>query len=213
VAARVTTVFVVSEVRLYREGVRELLEHDRDIRVVGAAASHRAAAFALLADPVDVIVLDTTLPEAGDALHRLGAPDQKVVVLGVVEREEDVIGWAEAGAAGYVSRDGSTDDLAETIRAVARGESLCSPHMVAALLRRLAVRASTTTLAAPPSDQVLTPRERQVADLIGEGLSNKEIAQRLCIELSTVKNHVHNILRKLDVSRRGQAAAYVMSVR
>jgi DNA-binding NarL/FixJ family response regulator len=209
VANRVTSVFVVSGVRLYRDGICRLLEHGRDIRVAGVAASHRAAVPALLARPVDVILLDTTLPDADDALRELGAPDQKVVVLGVVEREEDVIGWAEKGAAGYVSRDGSSDDLTATIRTVARDGTLFPPQMVAALLRRLA--ASTRAANAP--GELLTPRERQVADLIGEGLSNKEIAQRLCIELPTVKNHVHNILRKLECSRRGQAAAQMLSAR
>jgi DNA-binding NarL/FixJ family response regulator len=213
VANRVTSVFVVSGVRLYRDGICRLLEHGRDIRVAGVAASHRAAVPALLARPVDVILLDTTLPDADDALRELGAPDQKVVVLGVVEREEDVIGWAEKGAAGYDSRDGSSDDLTATIRTVARDGTLFPPQMVAALLRRLAARAAASTRAANAPGELLTPRERQVADLIGEGLSNKEIAQRLCIELPTVKNHVHNILRKLECSRRGQAAAQMLSAR
>lgn len=212
-ANRLTTVFVVSGVRLYRDGICRLLEHGHDIRIAGVACSHHAALPALLARPVDVILLDTTLPDAEDALGELGAPDQKVVVLGVVEREEDVIGWAEKGAAGYISRDGSSDDLTATIRAVARDGTLFPPHMVAALLRRLASRAAASTRAAHEPGELLTPRERQVADLIGEGLSNKEIAQRLCIELPTVKNHVHNILRKLEVSRRGQAAAQMLSAR
>lgn len=212
-AARVTTVLVVSEVRLYRDGIGRLLEQSPDIRVAGAASSYRKASRALRTDPVDIVLLDATLPDACVALRRLGAPDQRVVVLGVVEREEDVVGWAEAGAAGYVSRDGTSDDLTATIRAVAGGETLFSPRMVAALLRRLASHAAASEVAAQPPEDVLTPRERQVADLISEGLSNKEIARRLCIELPTVKNHVHNILRKLEVSRRGQAAAYLMSVR
>lgn len=212
-ATRVTTVFLVSGVRLYRDGICRLLENGRDIRVTGVASSHRAAVSALRARPVDVVLLDTPLADAEDTLRALGAPDQKVVVLGVVEREEDVIGWAEMGAAGYVSREGSSDDLAKTIRAVARDGTLFPPQMVAALLRRLAVRAAASAHAAHPPGEVLTPRERQVADLIGEGLSNKEIAQRLCIELPTVKNHVHNILRKLEVSRRGQAAAQMLSAR
>ena len=212
-ATDLVSVLVVSEVRLYRDGIRRLLEHAPGVRVAGTSACDRDAVRALENAPVDVVLLDATVPVAPDALRKLGAPVQKVVVLGVVEREEEIVTWAEAGAAGYISRDGSSDDLGATIRAVARGETLCSPRMVAALLRQLAVRAAASRAVAPAYGDLLTPREREVADLLGEGMSNKEIARRLCIELSTVKNHVHNILQKLEVSRRGQAAAQLLSAR
>lgn len=209
-AAALISVFIVSEVRLYRDGIGRLLEQGRYISVAGTAATHSEAVPLLRTAAPDVVLLDAPLDDGAVVLGDLGAPAQKVVVLGVVEREEDVIAWAEAGAAGYVSRDGSSDDLTATIRAVAQGETICSPRMVAALLRRLASLAQGAPPARTEADDRLTPRERQVARLIGEGLSNKEIARRLCIELPTVKNHVHNILQKLDVSRRGQAAAHLI---
>jgi two-component system, NarL family, nitrate/nitrite response regulator NarL len=201
-----TSVVVVSTVRLYREGIRLLLDGDARLEVLGTAATH-ADAVALVELAPDVVLLDTSIANAGAALSALGAPAQKVVVLGVTEDEEHVIAWAEAGAAGYVSRDGSSDDLRATIEAAANGETLCSPRMVAALLRRL--NAVARDAAGHDVTELLTPREREVAKLVGEGLSNKEIAGRLCIELPTVKNHVHNVLRKLDISRRGQAAAFL----
>jgi two-component system, NarL family, nitrate/nitrite response regulator NarL len=206
------SVVVVSEVRLYREGIVLLLERDPRIDVIGAAATHSQAGPLLEHDP-DVVLLDTAIANAEGALAELGAPVQKVVILGVAEREADVIAWAEAGAVGYVSREASRDDLGAALEAAANGETLASPRMVAALLRRLNAVAHDAGAFERDGTATLTPRERQVARLVGEGLSNKEIARQLCIEVTTVKNHVHNILRKLDVSGRGQAAAQLRTVR
>ena len=192
--------------RLYREGIALLLARDQRFRIVGGAATHQEAR-PLLDRAPDVVLLDTPLANAEAALAELGAPAQKVVVLGVTEREADVIAWAEAGAAGYISREATRDDLGAALEAAASGETIASPRMVAALLRRLNAVAHAAPLERDGTE-ALTPRELQVARLVGEGLSNKEIASQLCIEVTTVKNHVHNILRKLDVSRRGQAAAY-----
>jgi two-component system, NarL family, nitrate/nitrite response regulator NarL len=200
---------VVSEIRLYREGIILLLGRDPHLDVIGAAATHRDAG-PLLEEAPDVVLLDTPLANADAALAELGAPAQKVVVLGVAEQEADVIAWAEAGAAGYVSREGSRDDLSAALEAAAAGETIASPRMVAALLRRLNAVAHDAT--SRDATATLTPRERQVAELIGEGLSNKEIASVLCIEVTTAKNHVHNILRKLGVSGRGQAAAVLRTL-
>jgi two-component system, NarL family, nitrate/nitrite response regulator NarL len=209
-AGAAISVVVVSEIRLYREGIVLLLERDPRIDVIGAAATHRHAA-PLLERAPDVVLLDTAIANAEVALAELGAPAQTVVILGVVEQEADVIAWAEAGAAGYISREASHDELGAALEAAANGETLASPRMVAALLRRLNAVAHDAALERDAT-ATLTPRERQVARLVGEGLSNKEIARQLCIEVTTVKNHVHNILRKLDVSGRGQAAAQLRAV-
>jgi two-component system nitrate/nitrite response regulator NarL len=198
----------VSEVRLYREGLVLLLARDPQIDVIGTAATHRQAGQLLDRTP-DVVLLDTPLENAEVALAGLGAPARKVVVLGVTEQEADVIAWAEAGATGYVSREASREDLRAALAAAAAGETIASPRMVAALLRRLNAVAHGAAPHGHDAAAALTPREQQVARLVGEGLSNKEIAARLCIEVATVKNHVHNILRKLDVPGRGQAAAYL----
>lgn len=206
------SVVVVSEIRLYREGIVGLLVRDPRIDVIGAAATHGQAQ-ALLARSPDVVLLDTALANAEAVLAELGAPEQKVVILGVTEQEADVIAWAEAGAAGYVSREGSREDLRAALEAAAVGETIASPRMVAALLRRLNAVAHDPAALERNGMATLTQRERQVASLVGEGLSNKEIASRLCIEVTTVKNHVHNILRKLDVAGRGQAAAVLRASR
>jgi two-component system nitrate/nitrite response regulator NarL len=129
----------------------------------------------------------------------------KVVALGVPEVEADILRFAEVGVHAYVPPQAGVDDLIRAVNGVVRGEPPCSPRIAAALLRRVAVLAAAH---GPQSEmRQLTCRERQTVQLIEEGLSNKEIARRLCIEVPTVKNHVHSILKKLRAKRRGEAAA------
>ena len=116
-----------------------------------------------------------------------------------------MIACAEAGASGYVPRDGTVDDLETVVESVARGEIECSPRIAASLLRR--VGALAAELRGPSPNSSLTAREQEVAELLDQGLTNKEIAQQLSIAVPTVKNHVHRILDKLHVHRRTEAAA------
>ena len=118
---------------------------------------------------------------------------------------EDVFACAAAGFAGYVTREASVEELLCAVRAVRDGQMTCSPHIAAALFNQLADRLSPAKAANGAS--VLTVRERQVLILSNEGWSNKEIGRRLRISPATVKNHIHSILQKLKVDRRGQAAA------
>src|SRR6266571_3842650 len=131
-------------------------------------------------------------------------PHARVVALGVIEDYDDVLGCAEAGVPGYVPREASIDDIVGVIESVHRGEAICSPRVAASLLAALAAGS-----VAGPLRAHLTDREREVVHLIDDGLSNKEIARELGIEVATVKNHVHNILEKVQVHRRGEAAAQV----
>ena len=118
--------------------------------------------------------------------------------------ERSVLACVEAGAVAYVTCEASLRELIAAVTRLARGEALCSPRMAGILLRRLASLAASCE---PAAGAALTRRELEVIELVGEGLSNKEIARRLSIELSTVKNHVHNILEKLGVNGRHEAAA------
>jgi DNA-binding NarL/FixJ family response regulator len=127
----------------------------------------------------------------------------KVLAFAVEENAADVIECAEAGAAGYVTADASIDDLIVAIERIARSEFVCSPHIVAQLFGRMSERGEVTSV----ESKTLTARERQVLDCIRHGHSNKEIAQKLNIAEPTVKNHVHHLLEKLDVTTRAQAAA------
>ena len=127
--------------------------------------------------------------------------------LAVLETEDDVVTCAEAGIAAYVPYEASIADLLATLARVRAGELACPPRIAAGLFRRLAVRAIEQNVAAVSAG--LTQREEEILALIDQGLSNQEIAGRLEIEVSTVKNHVHHILGKLAVRRRGEAAARV----
>jgi DNA-binding NarL/FixJ family response regulator len=208
-----TRVLIVAHIRLYREGLAAMLRGERRIEVVGAATGADEAVAAVRAHRPDVVLLDTAIPDNVWIVRALVAaePGTKVVALAVPDVERELLACAEAGVAGYVTREGSVEDLVEAVESVARGEMLCSPRMAATLLQRVA------TLALEQSPEAiearLTARELEILDLIDQGLSNKEISRRLTIELSTVKNHVHNILEKLNVSRRGEAAARARGVR
>ena len=154
----------------------------------------------------NIVLLDLTTPEAAVITHDLReqVPDAQIVALGVPDVEQDVLSCMEAGMAGYVSRSGSLDDLVAAVEGAAQGELHCSPRIAGSLLRRLAVLAAAH--AAVPQQGRLTSREREVVHLLKQDLSNKEIATALCIEVATVKNHVHNLLEKLNVHSRSRVA-------
>jgi DNA-binding NarL/FixJ family response regulator len=201
-------VLVLVSVRLYRDGIADAVGRDSRFRVVGAAATFEDARAQLdaLPRPPAAALVDLGLAEGVGAARALrdAWPGLAVVALGVREADRDVVSMAEAGVAGLVSRDATLPELLDAIEAAAREEALCSPAVTAVLLRRVASHAGRE---APAEEPALTRREREVIVLIGKGLTNKEIAGSLRIELPTVKNHVHNILEKLRVNRRTDAVA------
>ena len=139
-------------------------------------------------------------------------PSARVIVLGLSEDDEqEIVACAEAGVAGYHLRTESLGELLVLIRKVAAGESLCSPRVSAILLRRLSALASERQ--SSDKELVLTAREAQILEMVELGLSNRDIADELCIAVHTVKNHVHSLLTKLGVSTRVQAAALSRTVR
>jgi two-component system, NarL family, nitrate/nitrite response regulator NarL len=202
----VTSVFIISEVRLYREGLERLLRGDSRLDVIGTAADVAGALTHLteLEPRPDAVLLDVPAPVGLQAPGQLASalPATRVVAVNVPDADEAaVIAWAEAGVSGLLEPGIDAGDLVRAVETTARGGTVCSPRLAAVLLRR-ASRGNHR-----PASGSLTAREREIAALIEEGCSNKEIAQRLEIELPTVKNHVHNILTKLNAARRGQAAA------
>ena len=207
-------VFIVAEIRLYREGLEHVLERTGRIDVVGTAAGREGIAAAIDATRPEIVLLDMATPESFDVVPDINAlaDPPKIVGLAVRDAERDLLACAEAGVAGYVTRDDSLDAMVDAIESVARGELRCTPRLAAVLFNRI----GALSTAAPPQDvgnDRLTPREREIVGLIDDGYSNKAIAQRLHIEIATVKNHVHNILEKLQVGRRGEAAARVRAGR
>jgi DNA-binding NarL/FixJ family response regulator len=205
-------VALVAHTRVYREGLERALADEPRVALVGAVADIEAGiALARHAQP-DAVVIDLGGSEGAPAVRRFSAaaPQVRIVALAVEETSAETLALAEAGVAAYVTRDGSLDELLETLASVVRDELRCSPRMAGALLRRMQTLARTaerTTLA-----DRLTTREREILELIDAGLANKEIARLLHIELATVKNHVHHILEKVGASRRGEAAARVRGV-
>ncbi len=202
---------IVASIRLYREGLT-LLERQDVCQVVGAFATGLDAIASLVASSPDIILLDMATPDSralGREFRAL-APDLPIVAIGIHDDDEELLDSTEMGAAGHVTRDGLIDDLFAAVRCAVRGELLCSPRVAGLLARRLAALAPATKVEARGAQ--LTRREREIASLLRQNLSNKEIAVRLSIEVATVKNHVHNLLSKLDVHSRGDASEALGSI-
>jgi DNA-binding NarL/FixJ family response regulator len=203
----VISILIVGDIRLYRDGLARLLDRHEQIDVVGTAESQQVAIQLIQALHPRVVLLDIAMPGGLGAVKNIAAaaPDAKIVALAVPESSREVVACAEAGVAGYVPRDGSLNDLVSTLQSVDEGELRCSPRIAAGLLRRVA------QLAAESGTGIegvrLTPRELEIVGLVDQGMTNKDIARHLGIEVATAKNHVHNILEKLHVHHRGEAAA------
>ena len=202
-------VFIASEVRLLREGLVGALSETPELQVVQAAAHSEELVAALAGHARPVLLLDVAGGARRSELSELVAalPALRAVALGVADDDAEIIAYAEAGAAGYLTRNGSVADLVQMIEEVARGELSCSPRVSAALIRRVGALAAARQR--PVSNATaLTQRELEILGLIAGGLSNREIAHRLYIALTTVKNHVHSLLKKLQVRTRAEAAAH-----
>ena len=174
--------------------------------VVGAESDGRGAALRLEQITPDVALGEMGLPDLDALTQALAGRSRAIplVAIGIADSDTEVIACAERGFAAYVTRDGCVDELVATIRAAGKGELTCSPRIAGTLMRRLGALAAELH---PASSMArLTRREQEIAALMRQDLSNKEIATRLRIEVATVKNHVHNVLDKLQVHRRSDAA-------
>jgi len=200
-------VLIIADVRLYREGLSASLASRDHLSIVATSASRPDALTKIREIGADVAVIDMAVRESLDLIGdlRREAPSTKILAFGVDEVTSDIIECAEAGAAGYVTADASIDELVTAIERISREELVCSLHVAATLFKRVAEGSPRPMPGAP--GRMLTSRERQVLRLMQQGHSNKEIAQRLNIAEPTVKNHVHHLLEKLDVSTRAQAVA------
>jgi len=195
---------VASDSRLYRDGLREMLSREVYVAVVDAVDGYAACKAAVRASSVDVVLLDMAMPDSRETSRKLVDQGVKIVGLEVEDVDEEIIANVEAGMVAYVTRSASVSDLVSAVEGAVRGEATCSPRVTATLLERIAFLAAGQT---QPASLRLTAREWEVLGLIEVGFSNKEIAQQLCIQVATVKNHVHNILEKLDVKGRGEAGS------
>ena len=207
-------VAIVDDSPLFRECLATVLGEDDSILVSATVASRRELMERPPSYPPDVFLVAISLPHSGalELTRWIGShyPGSNVLVLGLEEATEpQILECIDAGASGYLSRRSSLSDLRQCLEALMRGETLCSPRLAHSVFSRLAQLAHEPEPAsAQKAEQVLTSRELEILELVAEGLANKEIAQRLIISLHTVKNHVHNILEKLEVSGRYAAVSY-----
>jgi DNA-binding NarL/FixJ family response regulator len=200
-------VFLLDDHELVRRGVRELLEGEGDIEVVGEASTAAEALARVPAVRPQVAVLDVRLPD-GDGVTvcrdlRSQFPDLACLMLTSFSDDEALLGAVMAGASGYVLKDIRGGDLVGAVRTVAAGGSMLDARSTAHVLSRLREKQ-----VADPLD-VLTEQERRILDLIGEGLTNRQIGDRMFLAEKTVKNHVSAVLSKLGLQRRTQAAVLV----
>ena len=199
---------------LFRKGLRMVLEAEEDIVVVAEAADGEQAVARVEDLAPDVVLMDVRMPRMGgiDATRiiRQLFPTTRIIVLTVSDEEDDLYGAVKAGANGYLLKEISIEEVADAIRAVVQGQSLISPSMASKLLTEfntLVKRAEEKQQFPAPR---LTERELEVLKLVAQGMSNREIAEDLYISENTVKNHVRNILDKLQMKSRMEAAMYAV---
>jgi NarL family two-component system response regulator LiaR len=200
-------VLIADDHTVVRKGIRALLETEPGIEVVGEAADGEDAVHRALALKPDVVLMDLVMPKL-DGVQAIRAimerrPGVKILVLTSFAEDKRILSAIEAGALGYLLKDSSPQDLVRAIREVHRGESALHPKVAQRLVSRLREPEE-------PAREELTERERKVLELIAKGLSNREIARELSISEPTVRTHVSNILRKLHLKSRTQAALYAL---
>lgn len=207
-------VLVVERVRLVCELIGSALEGEPDIHIVGMATSEADARTIMRNAECDIALVSTSLPENGVmSLLELVREEElplRILVMGVADSQAEIMAYINAGAFGYILREANPQELIANIRAAHDDKALISPAMAGRLIERIALLTERLVeLGIDASDyEELTPREREILELISQGLTNQEIADALVIELGTVKNHVHNVLNKLHVNSRKDAALY-----
>ena len=205
-------VAVVDDQELFRRGLTMLLGVEDDIEVVGEAGDGVAATELAASAVPDVILMDVRMPkrsgiEACVAIKDV-APTAQIIMLTVSDEEADLYDAVKNGASGYLLKDSSIDEVAQAVRVVADGQSLISPSMAIKLLDEFKQMSRSDRQQVPTPR--LTERELEVLKLVAQGLNNREIAKRLFISENTVKNHVRNILEKLQLHSRMEAVMYAV---
>ena len=205
-------VLVIEDNRLVREGLAALLNAQPDFKVISVAEGGNAGLLQVREVKPHVVLVDATLGSHDS--HRLvesvrkEVPESKVIVMDLLPAQEDIIAFIKAGANGFIVKDATLEDFVKTIRSVADGADVVPASLTGTLLSHIVDQAVHRSTAAVLEAVQMTKREREITSLIAEGMSNKEIAQRLNIATYTVKSHVHNILEKLALHSRLQIAAH-----
>ncbi|HET8892758.1 MAG TPA: response regulator transcription factor [Gaiellaceae bacterium] len=207
-----TTVLIADDQALVRVGLRKILEAEPETSVIGEAGDGEDAVAAAQRLRPDVVLMDIRMPvlDGIEATRRIVAaqPALRVLILTTFGLDGYVYDALRAGASGFMLKDAAPEEIAAAVRIVASGEALLAPAITRAVIEEFARQQPSTTPAPPPGLAELTPRERNVLDLLARGLSNPEICQQLVISEATAKTHVARILQKLDLRDRVQAVIY-----
>jgi len=208
-----TCVLLIEDNRLLREGIAAMLEAHGDFEVAAVAEDGDAVeALKKSGKSPEVVLLDLGLEKASSlqlmALLRTELPEAHFIAMDVLAENVDIVEFVEAGGSGFILKSASLKDYVDTIKAVAKGEKVLPGVLTASLFTQIVDAAIKNGTGVTDSAVRLTNREKEIVDLIAEGLSNKEIAARLHIATHTVKSHVHNVLEKLMLNSRLQIAAF-----
>lgn len=204
------SVALIEDNRLVREGLTALLSQLPDLKVVAGTPGHDTSA--LRDAKPQVVLLDLGLGQ-GDSLRvaeqvKKDFPESKVIVMDLLPAHEEIVEFVNVGVSGFIMKDATLEDVVKTIRSVAQGDNILPPQMTGTLFSQIARDAITKGRPEALDSVRMTPREREVINLIAEGLANKEIAARLNVATHTVKSHVRNVMEKLTLHTRLQIAAY-----
>jgi DNA-binding NarL/FixJ family response regulator len=207
-------VLVVDDHALFRRGLEMVLEQEPDIEVVGEASDGTEAVEVATETTPDVVLMDVRMPRRGgiDACTAIkdAVPSTKIIMLTISDEEADLYDAIKAGAMGYLLKEISIEEVASAIRAVHGGQSLISPSMASKLLNEFASMIKRTDERQQVPTPRLTDREMEVLRLVAKGLNNRDIAKQLYISENTVKNHIRNILEKLQLHSRMEAVVYAV---
>jgi len=208
----VTTVLIADDQALVRVGLRKILEAEPDTNVVGEAADGEDAVAQARQLQPDLVLMDIRMPvlDGIEATRRIirSRPTTRILMLTTFGLDSYVYDSLRAGASGFMLKDAPPEEIAAAVRIVASGDALLAPAVTRTVIEEFARHQSSAPPAAPPALDELTPREREVLDLLARGCSNSEICARLVISEATAKTHVARILQKLDLRDRVQAVIY-----
>ena len=207
-------VLVCDDHALFRRGLQMVLEQEEDIEVVGEAGDGAEAVERAADSMPDIVLMDVRMPKRGgiDACTAIkdAVPSAKIIMLTISDEEADLYDAIKAGASGYLLKEISIEEVAAAIRAVNEGQSLISPSMASKLLTEFASMIKRTDDRQQVPTPRLTDREMEVLKLVAKGLNNRDIAKQLFISENTVKNHIRNILEKLQLHSRMEAVVYAV---
>jgi len=209
---RKTKILLIEDNRILRDGIKSLIDKQPDLRVVGSTGGNRDTLDRVRDLKPHIVLVDLGLRNANgvQVVQTLAKelPQTKIIGMGLIPSQLDIVEFVEAGAAGFILKDATTEDVLGTIRAVARGIKILPPLLTESLFTHVVNHALRNGKGKLPNAVRMTKREREIIVLIAEAMSNKEIAGRLNLSTHTVKSHIHNILEKLALHSRLEIATH-----